>query len=106
MAKQPTVLIMAAGQGTRMRSSLCRRCSTRSAAARCSSGSIEAAREAGAGRIVCVVRPGDGVAEGLPDGVEIAEQRSGEGTGAAVLAARDHSRPRAAPWWCSRATIR
>jgi bifunctional UDP-N-acetylglucosamine pyrophosphorylase/glucosamine-1-phosphate N-acetyltransferase len=35
------------------------------------------------------VRPGDGVAEGLPDGVEVAEQREGEGTGAAVLAARD-----------------
>ena len=36
-----------------------------------------------------VVRPGDGVAEGLPDGVEVAEQTEGEGTGSAVLAARD-----------------
>jgi bifunctional UDP-N-acetylglucosamine pyrophosphorylase/glucosamine-1-phosphate N-acetyltransferase len=36
-----------------------------------------------------VVRPGDGVAEGLPEGVEVAEQREGEGTGSAVLAARD-----------------
>jgi bifunctional UDP-N-acetylglucosamine pyrophosphorylase/glucosamine-1-phosphate N-acetyltransferase len=50
---------------------------------------IDAAREAGATRVVCVVRPGDGVVEGLPDGVEVAEQREGEGTGAAVLAARD-----------------
>jgi len=36
-----------------------------------------------------VVRPGDGVADGLPDGVEVAEQREGEGTGSAVLAARE-----------------
>ncbi len=92
MAKQPTVLIMAAGQGTRMRSSLakvlhpvCGRPMLHWA--------IEAAREADAGRIVCVTRPGEGVAEELPDGVENAEQRSGEGTGAAVLAARDHIDP-------------
>jgi bifunctional UDP-N-acetylglucosamine pyrophosphorylase / glucosamine-1-phosphate N-acetyltransferase len=51
---------------------------------------VDAAREAGAERVVCVVRPGDGVAPGLPEGVEVAEQREGEGTGAAVLAARDH----------------
>ena len=51
---------------------------------------IAAAREAGAGRIVCVTRPGDRVAEALPDGVEAAEQRDGEGTAAAVMAARDH----------------
>ncbi len=51
---------------------------------------IAAAREAGAGRVVCVTRAGDGVAEALPDGVESAEQAEGEGTGAAVLAARDH----------------
>jgi bifunctional UDP-N-acetylglucosamine pyrophosphorylase/glucosamine-1-phosphate N-acetyltransferase len=49
---------------------------------------VDAGREAGADRIVCVVRPGDGVAEGLPDGVELAEQTDGEGTGSAVLAAR------------------
>jgi bifunctional UDP-N-acetylglucosamine pyrophosphorylase / glucosamine-1-phosphate N-acetyltransferase len=48
---------------------------------------IDAAREAGAARVVCVTRPGDGVAERLPDGIEVAEQREGEGTGAAVLAA-------------------
>ena len=40
-------------------------------------------------RVVAIVRPGDGVAEGLPDDIEVAEQREGEGTGAAVLAARE-----------------
>ncbi|MBA2751680.1 MAG: bifunctional UDP-N-acetylglucosamine diphosphorylase/glucosamine-1-phosphate N-acetyltransferase GlmU, partial [Actinobacteria bacterium] len=54
---------------------------------------IGAAREAGAGEIVCVVRPGDGVAEGLPDGVTTVEQAEGEGTGAAVLAAEKHVAP-------------
>jgi bifunctional UDP-N-acetylglucosamine pyrophosphorylase / glucosamine-1-phosphate N-acetyltransferase len=83
-----TVLIMAAGQGTRMRSRtpkvLHRICGKPMV-----EWVIDAAREAGAGRIVCVVRPGDGVAGGLPDSVVVAEQRDGEGTGAAVLAARD-----------------
>src|SRR5215218_2318304 len=87
MAEQFTVLIMAAGQGTRMRSStpkvLHRICGRPMV-----EWVIASARDAGAGRVVCVVRPGDGVAEGLPDGVEVAEQREGEGTGAAVLAAR------------------
>lgn len=88
MAEQFTVLIMAAGLGTRMRSSLpkvlhpvCGRPMVQWV--------IEAAREAGAGRVVCVTRPNDGVAEGLPDDVRVAEQTEGEGTGAAVLAARD-----------------
>jgi bifunctional UDP-N-acetylglucosamine pyrophosphorylase/glucosamine-1-phosphate N-acetyltransferase len=49
---------------------------------------VDAARAAGAERVVAIVRPRDGVAEGLPDGVEVVEQREGEGTGAAVLAAR------------------
>lgn len=91
MAK-PTVLIMAAGHGTRMRSSLpkvlhpvCGRPMIHWV--------VEAARRAGAGRIVCVTRPGEGVAEDLPEGVEAAEQTSGEGTGSAVLAARDGITP-------------
>jgi bifunctional UDP-N-acetylglucosamine pyrophosphorylase / glucosamine-1-phosphate N-acetyltransferase len=83
-----TVLIMAAGQGTRMRSEvpkvLHRICGKPMV-----EWVIDAAREAGATRVVCVVRPGDGVEEGLPEGVEVAEQHDGEGTGAAVLAARD-----------------
>ena len=88
----PTVLIMAAGQGTRMRSALpkvlhpiCGRPMLRWV--------IEAARGAGAGRIVCVTRPGEGVNEALPEGVEVAEQTTGEGTGSAVLAARDGIAP-------------
>ena len=87
-----TVLIMAAGMGTRMRSSLpkvlhpvCGRPMLEWV--------IEAAREAGAGRIICITRPGDRVAEGLPEGVLAAEQREGEGTGAAVLAAREQVEP-------------
>ena len=83
-----TVLIMAAGKGTRMHSEtpkvLHRVCGKPMV-----EWVIDTAREAGAGRVVCVVRPGDGVAEGLPEQVEVAEQREGEGTGAAVLAARD-----------------
>jgi bifunctional UDP-N-acetylglucosamine pyrophosphorylase/glucosamine-1-phosphate N-acetyltransferase len=83
-----TVLIMAAGRGTRMRSEtpkvLHRICGKPMV-----EWVVDAALGAGAARVVCVVRPGDGVAEGLPDGVVVAEQREGEGTGAAVLAARD-----------------
>jgi len=82
-----TALVMAAGRGTRMRSSLpkmlhpvCARPMVEWV--------IDAARSAGAQRVVCVTRPDDGVAEGLPDGVDVAEQREGEGTGAAVLAGR------------------
>ncbi|HEX5908951.1 MAG TPA: NTP transferase domain-containing protein, partial [Thermoleophilaceae bacterium] len=88
MSDRLTVLIMAAGKGTRMRSSLpkvlhpvCGKPMVQWV--------IDAARTAGADRIVAITRPGDGVAEGLPEDVGVAEQREGEGTGAAVLAARD-----------------
>jgi bifunctional UDP-N-acetylglucosamine pyrophosphorylase/glucosamine-1-phosphate N-acetyltransferase len=88
MTDQFTALIMAAGLGTRMRSEtpkvLHRVCGKPMV-----QWVIDAAWAAGAARVVCVVRPGDGVAAGLPDAVEVAEQREGEGTGAAVLAARD-----------------
>ena len=87
-----TVLIMAAGQGTRMRSDL-----PKVLHPICGKPMIQwvidAARDAGASRVVCVVRPGDGVKEGLPQGVEVVEQHEGEGTGAAVLAARDSVEP-------------
>jgi bifunctional UDP-N-acetylglucosamine pyrophosphorylase / glucosamine-1-phosphate N-acetyltransferase len=88
MAAPFTVLIMAAGQGTRMRSD------TPKVLHRVAGKSLvewvaDAARAAGAERVVAIVRPGDGVAEGLPDDIEVAEQREGEGTGAAVLAARE-----------------
>ena len=87
MAESFTVLIMAAGQGTRMRSRtpkvLHRVCGKPMV-----EWVVDAAREAGAERVVCVVRPGDGVAAGLQPGVEAVEQHEGEGTAAAVLAAR------------------
>ncbi len=88
MSERFSVLVMAAGRGTRMRSSL-----PKVLHSICGKPMvqwvIDAARGAGASRVVCVTRPGDGVAEGLPDDVTVAEQREGEGTGAAVLAARE-----------------
>jgi bifunctional UDP-N-acetylglucosamine pyrophosphorylase / glucosamine-1-phosphate N-acetyltransferase len=87
MAEPFTVLIMAAGRGTRMRSQ-----TPKVLHHVCGKPMVEwvidAARAAGAGRIVCVTRPDDGVAGSLPEHVEVAEQVDGEGTGAAVLAAR------------------
>src|SRR3954470_10694812 len=86
---RPTVLVMAAGHGTRMRSQtpkvlhpVCARPMVHWV--------IATAQEAGAGKVVVVVRPGEGVEEQLPDGVVAAAQTAGEGTGAAVLAAREH----------------
>src|SRR5829696_8880511 len=79
---------MAAGHGTRMHSSLPK--VLHPVCGRPMLGwVVEAARAAGVGRIVCVVRPGAGLEPALPGGVELVEQRSGEGTAAAVLAARD-----------------
>ena len=88
MAAPFTVLIMAAGQGTRMRSDV-PKVLHRVAGRTLVEWVVEAALEAGADRLVAVVRPGDGVADGLPDGVEVVEQHEGEGTGSAVLAARE-----------------
>ena len=88
MAAPFTVLIMAAGQGTRMRSDT-PKVLHRVAGKALVEWVVDAAREAGAERVVAVVRPGDGVAEGLPEGVEVAEQTEGEGTGSAALAGRD-----------------
>jgi bifunctional UDP-N-acetylglucosamine pyrophosphorylase/glucosamine-1-phosphate N-acetyltransferase len=89
MAEGFTVLILAAGRGTRMHSSV-----PKVLHPLCGKPMVEwvidAARDAGAARIVCITRPGDGVADGLPDGVQVVEQVEGEGTGAAVLAAREH----------------
>src|SRR3989442_12426942 len=85
---------MAAGHGTRMRSSLpkvlhpvCGRPML--------AWVIAAAREAGADPVLCVTRPGEGVDDALPDGAVPVEQREGEGTGAAVLAAADRIDPEA-----------
>ena len=83
----PAALIMAAGHGTRMRSRtpkvlhpVCGRPML--------GWVVDAARGAGADRVVAVVRPDSGVAEIAGDGVELAEQREGEGTASAVDAAR------------------
>src|SRR5436190_22571626 len=74
---RPTVLVMAAGHGTRMRSQtpkvlhpVCGRPMLH--------WTIAAAQDAGAGRTVVVVRPGEGVEEALPDGVVAALQTTGE----------------------------
>ncbi len=87
MAESFTVLIMAAGHGTRMHSHL-----PKVLHRVCGKPMVEwvadAAREAGAEHVLCVVRPGEGVADMLPDGIEPVEQHEGEGTAAAVLAAR------------------
>src|SRR3954453_14005715 len=86
---RPTVLVMAAGHGTRMRSQtpkvlhpVCGRPMLH--------WTIATAQDAGAGRVVVVVRSDEGVEEALPDGVIAAPQTTGEGTGAAGLAAREH----------------
>src|SRR5215210_5282441 len=88
MAEPFTALIMAAGHGTRMKSE-----TPKVLHAVCGKPMvgwvIDAAREAGATEVVCITRPGEGVEAGLPEDVTVAEQTVGEGTGAAVLAARD-----------------
>jgi bifunctional UDP-N-acetylglucosamine pyrophosphorylase / glucosamine-1-phosphate N-acetyltransferase len=88
MAQPFTVLVMAAGRGTRMRSSLPKVLHPVLGKPMVQ-WVFDAARQAGAEKVLCVTRPGDGVAEGLPPDVTSVEQRVGEGTGAAVLAARD-----------------
>jgi bifunctional UDP-N-acetylglucosamine pyrophosphorylase/glucosamine-1-phosphate N-acetyltransferase len=82
----PTVVILAAGQGTRMRSStpkvlheLCGRPMVL--------WPVRAALDAGAGRVVVVDSPARALQGVLPDGVELAEQPAPNGTGGAVMAA-------------------
>jgi bifunctional UDP-N-acetylglucosamine pyrophosphorylase/glucosamine-1-phosphate N-acetyltransferase len=82
----PLVLVMAAGKGTRMRSSLpkmlhpvCGRAMV--------AWPILAAREAGAGRVAAIVSPGLDLSAGLPEGVETVEQPEPDGTGGAIRAA-------------------
>jgi bifunctional UDP-N-acetylglucosamine pyrophosphorylase/glucosamine-1-phosphate N-acetyltransferase len=83
----PTVVIIAAGEGTRMRSSLpkvlhplCGRPLI--------SWPVAAAREAGAGKVVVVDNPKRRLEDHLPEGVEVVIQEQPNGTGDAVLAAR------------------
>jgi bifunctional UDP-N-acetylglucosamine pyrophosphorylase/glucosamine-1-phosphate N-acetyltransferase len=77
---------MAAGEGTRMRSStpkmlhpVCGRPMV--------AWPILAARGAGAGRVAAIVSPGRDLAAGLPDKVQIVEQPEADGTGGAIRAA-------------------
>src|SRR5919112_6411226 len=84
----PTVVILAAGQGTRMRSR-----TPKMLHAICGRPMIDwtvaAAVEAGAGKVVVVGSPDRALDGRLPDGVVLAVQAEANGTGGAVLAAAD-----------------
>lgn len=77
---------MAAGEGTRMRSSMPKMlhpvCGRPMVA-----WPILAAREAGAGQVAAIVSPNQDIVQGLPDRVEIVTQPKPDGTGGAVRAA-------------------
>jgi bifunctional UDP-N-acetylglucosamine pyrophosphorylase/glucosamine-1-phosphate N-acetyltransferase len=84
----PIVLILAAGQGTRMRSAkpkvlheLCGRPMVL--------WPVAAALEAGAGRVLVVDSPDRALEAVLPEGVDLAVQPRPDGTGGAVLAAME-----------------
>ena len=83
-----TVLVMAAGEGTRMRSSLpkvmhpvCGRPMV--------AWPVLAAREAGADRVAVIVSPDRDLTPALPPGTETVIQPEADGTGGAVRAAHD-----------------
>jgi len=82
----PTVLILAAGQGTRMRSK-----TPKVLHELCGSPMllwpVHAALEAGAAQVVVVDSPARALAAVLPEGVELAVQPRSNGTGGAVAAA-------------------
>jgi bifunctional UDP-N-acetylglucosamine pyrophosphorylase / glucosamine-1-phosphate N-acetyltransferase len=82
----PTVLILAAGKGTRMRSEkakvLHEICGLPMVL-----WPVRAATEAGAGRVVVVDSPGESLRELLPEQIEVAVQPEPDGTGGAVAAA-------------------
>jgi bifunctional UDP-N-acetylglucosamine pyrophosphorylase/glucosamine-1-phosphate N-acetyltransferase len=90
----PTVVLLAAGEGTRMRSSL-----PKVLHPICGRPMILwpllAARDAGAERVIVVDNPKRLLAEHLPDGVEIAVQEQPRGTGDAVAAAAGQIDPAA-----------
>src|SRR3954470_2799719 len=85
----PTVVIIAAGEGTRMRSSLPKvlhpLCGRPLIA-----WPVTAAHEAGAGKVVVVDNPKRRLEDYLPEGVEVAVQPEPNGTGGAVAAAGAH----------------
>jgi bifunctional UDP-N-acetylglucosamine pyrophosphorylase / glucosamine-1-phosphate N-acetyltransferase len=83
---EPTVVILAAGEGTRMRSAvpkvlhpLCGRPLI--------AWPVQAARDAGAARVIVVDNPKRLLQDHLPEGVEVAIQEQPRGTGDAVAAA-------------------
>jgi len=85
----PVVVVMAAGQGTRMRSrtpkvlhEICGRPMV--------GWPVAAALEAGAARVVVVGGPDRNLAGHLPDDIVLAVQPVADGTGGAVLAAAEH----------------
>ncbi len=91
----PTVLVLAAGQGTRMRSAtpkvlheICGRPMV--------CWPVQAALEAGAGRVVVVDSPARALAGVLPEGVGLVVQPQSNGTGGAVAAAAAEIDPAAA----------
>lgn len=84
----PSVLIMAAGQGTRMKSAVPK--VLHPVCGRALVGwPIAAAQEAGAGRIAVIVSPDRDISGALPDGIETVPQPEANGTGGALLAAQD-----------------
>ena len=86
MPTAPTVLVMAAGEGTRMRSSLPKvmhpLCGRPLVA-----WPVLAAREAGAERVAVIVSPNHDLSPVLPDGTETVVQEEANGTGGALRAA-------------------
>jgi bifunctional UDP-N-acetylglucosamine pyrophosphorylase/glucosamine-1-phosphate N-acetyltransferase len=79
---------MAAGEGTRMHSSLAK--ALHPVCGRpLVSWPILAAREAGADRVVAIVSPQRDISAGLPAGTETVEQPDADGTGGAIRAAID-----------------
>jgi bifunctional UDP-N-acetylglucosamine pyrophosphorylase/glucosamine-1-phosphate N-acetyltransferase len=90
----PTVLILAAGQGTRMRSStpkvLHELCGIPMLL-----WPVRAAQAAGAGRVVVVDSPALALRKVLPDGVELVVQPKSDGTGGAARSAAELIDPRA-----------
>lgn len=89
-----TVIVLAAGRGTRMRSQtpkvlheICGRPMVL--------WPVSAALHAGAGKVVVVDGPERPLAGVLPDGVELAVQERANGTGGAAIAASDRIDPRA-----------
>jgi bifunctional UDP-N-acetylglucosamine pyrophosphorylase/glucosamine-1-phosphate N-acetyltransferase len=88
MSVPPTVVILAAGQGTRMRSAtpkvLHELCGIPMVL-----WPVRAALAAGAGRVVVVDSPARALEPVLPEGIELAIQAQSDGTGGAVRAAAE-----------------